>query len=65
MTEVLCHSFVDSESEYDQRNDLEIPATDLTFVCPERAWVKDNLDKKIYVYQVRTKSKDFLFVTSQ
>ena len=42
----------------DERNTLEIPATDLTFLCPERQWVMKNAEdgilkeKNIYVYQV-------------
>ena len=43
----------------DERNTLEIPATDLTFLCPERQWVMKNAEdrilkeKNIYVYQVK------------
>ena len=42
----------DSE-EIDQRNLLEIPATDLTFTCPGRSVLKENLDLDIYTYDFR------------
>jgi len=47
----LCSNVNICPKDPDQRNDLEIPATDLTFLCPERSFALNNLEKDIYVYQ--------------
>ena len=50
----LCKTIdICDSNEIDQRNVLEIPATDLTFVCPGRQVLKENLDLDMYTYDFR------------
>ena len=50
----LCKNInICDSNEIDQRNLLEIPATDLTFTCPGRSILKENLDLDIYTYDFR------------
>ena len=40
-------------NEIDQRNSLEIAATDLTFTCPGRQFLKSENENDLYYYQFR------------
>ena len=52
--ETLCKNInICDSDEIDQRILLEIPATDLTFTCPGRSILKENLDLDIYTYDFR------------
>ena len=52
--ETLCKNInICDSDEIDQRNLLGIPATDLTFTCPGRSIMKENLDLDIYTYDFR------------